>query len=95
MPGPTPLVRLTESGDALDFQATGKQTAAGTQAAAIAQLTDSSGGTANDTIELVPAVGGSGASTAQETAIANNFADLAAKINAIQTAIRGVGIIVT
>ena len=60
-------------------------------AATVTTLTDSSGGTANDTVEAIDvtmvAVGGSGMSTAQETeynatmtAIRNNFADLAAKI---------------
>lgn len=55
-------------------------------AAAITNLTDSSGGTANDTIEDVPAV-------YTEAALANNFADLAAKVNAILTALRSAGVI--
>lgn len=48
--------------------------------AAITTLTDSSGGTANDTIA---AISGSGA----DADINNNFADLAAKINAILAAL--------
>jgi hypothetical protein len=53
------------------------------KAAAVAALTDSTGGTANDTVVAVPPVNGSGATTAQEAAIDDNFADLAAKVNAI------------
>ena len=47
-------------------------------APAITALTDSSGGTANDT---VAAVSGSG----DDTNINNNFADLTAKVNALRT----------
>lgn len=46
------------------------------EAPTIAKLTDNSGGTANDTLEDVPAA-------YDEAALANNFADLAAKVNAI------------
>lgn len=56
--------------------------------AAIVSLTDNSGGTANDTLEDVPAA-------YNEAALANNFADCAAKINAILTALRNAGIIVS
>lgn len=55
-------------------------------AAAIVSLTDNSGGAANDTVEDVPAA-------YNEAALANNFADLAGKINAILTALRAAGII--
>lgn len=77
-----------ESGGEIDVQAGGKVLNDGTQAAAIASLTDNSGGTANDTLEDVPA-------TYNEAALANNFADLGAKINSMLAALRGAGIIVT
>lgn len=51
----------------------------------IADLTDSSGGTANDTIA---AVSGSGA----DAAINDNFADLAAKVNAIIANLEAAGL---
>lgn len=62
--------------------------------AGIAALTDNSGGTANDTVEAcgaaVSGVDGTGSNAASKadvdtrlTAIANNFADLSAKVNAI------------
>lgn len=57
-----------------------------TASSAIADLTDSSGGTANDT---VAAVSGSGV----DADINNNFADLTAKINAILTALRANNIV--
>jgi hypothetical protein len=74
------------SGGALNVETGGVIKANGTQASAIVNLTDSSGGTANDTIQ---AVGG----TYTQAEVANNFADLAAKVNAILNAIRGAGII--
>lgn len=58
----------------------------GTQATAIVSLTDSSTGTANDTVADV------GAAFSQAN-INNNFADLTAKVNAILAALRGAGII--
>lgn len=57
-------------------------------AAAITSLTDSSGGTANDTVQ---AIGG----VFSQAEIANNFADLTAKVNAILAALRSAGIILT
>ena len=57
----------------------------GSMAADVGALTDSSGGTGNGTLEEV------GASYSQ-TVVANNFADVAAKINAIRTALRAAGI---
>jgi predicted RecA/RadA family phage recombinase len=54
-------------------------------AATVAALTDNSGGTGNGTLEVI---GGS----YSQTAIANNFADLAAKQNAIITALKTVGL---
>lgn len=58
------------------------------QQTAIASLTDNSGGTANDTLAVVEAA-------YTQATIANNFADLAAKTNAILTALRNHGIIAT
>ena len=63
-------------------------TVIGAQQAAIASLTDSSGGTADGT---VAAVSGSGA----DADINNNFAEGAAKIASILTAMRTHGLIVT
>ena len=60
-----------------------------TAAAAQVALTDSSGGTANDTIA---AVGATNASDVSGT-INDNFADVAAKINALRTALVNAGII--
>ena len=57
----------------------------GVAAADVGALTDSSGGTGNGTLEEV------GASYSQ-TVVANNFADVAAKINAIRTALRTAGL---
>ena len=52
--------------------------------AAIVSLTDSSGGTANDTLQAVGATNSGDVSAA----INNNFADLAAKVNGILAAMR-------
>jgi hypothetical protein len=56
---------------------------------AIVSLTDSSGGTANDTLQAVGATNGGDVSAA----INNNFADVSAKINGILTALRNAGIL--
>lgn len=70
-----------------------------TRTTGVAQLTDNTGATANDTIENVPAavVGVADASVASVntalTAIENNLADLTAKLNAVMTAIKAHGII--
>lgn len=56
------------------------------QQAAIASLTDSSGGSTDGTVE---AVSGSSA----DAAINNNFAELHAKLDAVLTALRTVGVI--
>lgn len=60
------------------------QRVVGLDAIAIVALTDNSGGTANDTVVAMPVVGGSGATTAQEAAVNDNFADLSAKVNALR-----------
>ena len=57
-----------------------------TSVAAIASLTDNSGGTASDTLADVPA-------TYTEATLANQVASLAAKINTILTALRTHGLI--
>jgi hypothetical protein len=57
-----------------------------TQSAAIVSLTDSSGGTANDTIQDLGAA-------YVEAEVANNFADVTAKINAILAVLRAHGLI--
>lgn len=54
-------------------------------AATIVALTDSSGGTANDTLE---AIGG----VYSQTEVRNNFADLAAKVNEILTLLQDIGV---
>lgn len=56
---------------------------------AIVSLTDSSGGTANDTLQAVGATNSGDVSAA----INNNFADVAAKVNGILTALRNAGIL--
>ncbi len=60
----------------------------GSQAAAIVSLTDSTTGTANNTVTDV------GAAFTQAT-LNDNFADLTAKVNAILAALRGAGLIDT
>lgn len=66
------------------------------QAADPGALTDSTGGTANNTVVAVPPVNGSGATTAQEAAINDNFADLIDQINQLSAmlseAAGGVGV---
>lgn len=59
------------------------------QASAIVSLTDSTGGTANDTLAAVGATNSGDVSGV----INSNFADLGAKVNAILTAMRNTGII--
>lgn len=59
-----------------------------TPTAAPAALTDSTGGTANDTLTAV-----GDTTTNQATAINNNLADLAAKINALRTALITSGVL--
>jgi hypothetical protein len=94
-------------GDALDHDGTTVGlygTAPVAQAAAIADLTDSTGGVANDTIAAIPdpANTPADADTLRDDLVANALpairnavADLAAKVNAILAAIRGIGIIDT
>lgn len=77
----SPDIITVESGGAVDVKSGGKITAAGTQAAAIVALTDNSTGTASDTIASI-----------SDTATKNAIASLAAKVNALNTAIKGVGI---
>jgi len=60
--------------------------------ATIAQLTNSNG-TGNDAIVAVPAVNGSGATTAQEAAIDDNFRDVSDKIEEIRQALLDHGLI--
>lgn len=81
-PGDTLVVA---SGGAINVETGGKILANGTQASAITALTDSTTGTADNTVADV------GASFSQAT-LNNNFADLIAKINAINTAIKNAGI---
>lgn len=77
------------SGGALNIETGGAITANGTQASAIVNLTDGTGGTANDALVAVPSD-----TLANAAAAANdNFADLSAKLNLILAALRGAGII--
>lgn len=64
---------------------------------AITDLTDNSGGTADSTVEAMPAAQAtpSGATAAELTAINNNFAELSAKLDSVLTALRNANIIVT
>lgn len=65
-----------------------REPAAITVGTAIASLTDSSGGSANDTVQDIGAA-------FSEAEIANNFADVTAKINAILAALRTARVIAT
>lgn len=59
-----------------------------TRTTGIGQLTDSTGGTADDTLEDC-----TGLLTISVSAVENNFADLAAKLNTVMTALKNLGII--
>lgn len=72
---------VVASGGVLDVESGGIVKAAGTQATAIASLTDSTTGTPGDTLDDT---------TAGQK---DDIASLAAKINAILAALRGAGII--
>lgn len=74
----------------LDIATGGKITAAGTQAAAITAITDSTGGVASTTFAAITA-GGSYAQ-ADMTATKNALAQIAVTLNAIRAALQGVGI---
>lgn len=72
-------------------------TTAKPQVAAIVALTDSSGGTASDTVEVIPAAVAAVTDTTaaslasvntMRTAIQNDIADLAAKFNALLAALK-------
>jgi len=76
-------VLVIESGGEIEVKTGGKVTAAGTQAAAIVSLTDSTTGTAGNTVDDTT------------TSVKDDIASLAAKINGILAALRGVGVIVT
>lgn len=74
---------------------TGKLTSA--NVVAIAQLTNNSAGTANDTVEAMPAATAASTDTSAAslasvnttlTAIRNNVADLTVKLNALLTALK-------
>ena len=58
---------------------------------AINPIIDSTGGAVDGTLAAVPAVNGSGATTAQETAINNNFADMASKYEFLRAAMTAFG----
>lgn len=74
---------VVASGGEIEVKTGGKVTAGGTQAAAIVSLTDSTTGTAGNTVDDATA------------SVKDDIASLAAKINAILAALRGAGIIVT
>ena len=82
-----PITNLPNGLQAPIYDANGVQVL-GDQQAAIASLTDSTTGTANDAVADV------GAAFSQAT-LNNNFADVTAKINAILTALRAAKIIAT
>lgn len=69
-----------------------------TQTTGIAQLTDNTAGTANDTLQAMADVGVDLLVAASQSdvnnrlvSIRNNFADLAAKLNAVMTALKNKG----
>lgn len=82
-------VLVVASGGQIKVESGGTITADGTQASAIVSLTDSTGGTANDTLAAVGVTN----TGDRSSDINNNFADLAAKVNAILVALRGAGIV--
>lgn len=102
-------LNYTEQGGAItviggELRVTGSITASGTQAAAIASLTDSTTGTANDTLQALTDLTDTPATadalrddivTNLLPVLRNNYADLGAKVNAILAALRGAGIIDT
>lgn len=55
-----------------------------------ATLTDSTGGSKDNTVSAITAVNGSGATTAQETDINNNFAEVTEEINALRVDIENI-----
>lgn len=75
------------TGDVVSLQLDGA-TVLSEQGAAIASLTDSTGGTANDTLVAISAA-------YVQAEVRDNMADLAAKVNAILAALRTAGIIAT
>lgn len=95
MSGENTQIRRLQGGDTLEVGATGsinleagaKIKAAGTQAAHIPSITDSTGGTAGDTIANTA---GANPTTAE---FENAVATLSAKVNSILAALRGAGII--
>lgn len=76
-------VQRMQGGDELRINSAGTITNAGTQASAITSITDSTTGTAGDTVDDTTA------------SVKDDIATLAAKINSILAALRGVGIIDT
>ena len=76
---------VVANGGEIKVETGGKITNNGTQASAIVALTDSTTGTADNTLADV------GAAFNQAT-LNNNFADLAAKVNALIAAVKGAGI---
>lgn len=87
MSNSTILVHRPQGGASLQIESGGAITAAGTQAEAIADLTAATG-SAGDTIDDVTLYH-------DDTILNNNFKSLAAKLNGILEALRGVGIIAT
>lgn len=64
--------------------------AGGTQTGAIADLTDSTGGTASDTLAAITA--GSTYAQADMTAVKNAIASLAAQVSALNAALQAAGV---
>lgn len=78
---------VVASGGQISIESGGKITAAGTQASAIASITDNTGGTAGDTIANTA---GANPTTGE---FENAVASITAKLNAVLAALRGAGII--
>lgn len=79
------------------FAASGGGVATKPQVAALVALTDASGGTANNTVEVIPAATAATTDTSAAsltstntaiTAIKNDVADLTAKVNAVISALK-------
>ncbi len=78
---------VVASGGQISIESGGKITAAGTQASAIVDITDNTGGTASNTIANTA---GANPTTAE---FENAVASITAKLNAVLAALRGAGII--
>jgi len=86
-------VQVVKSGGEINIETGGTISADGTQASAIAQMTNTSTESANDA--MVNVASSTDADVARAVLTNANFEDVMAKVNLIMTALSGVGIIAT